>query len=1386
MDSTSVPCLTLLGPSISLAAKRQQLLEQVQDVVPEVTRVDGVFLHLVLAQSDAALATLRDSASAPRSRLDELLDYGDYVALTGTCDAVQAALNGTSVPGKDVLFVLPRAGNTTPWSSKATDISHICGMDETVARLERGMAYVLDVSAPLSDEALARAESFLHDRMTQTISRNTPETSAPELFGTSEPGELRTIELLSSSTDTNWEAAHARLEAANMEFGLALAPDEINYLVDAFVRGQGDEAPLRRNPTDVELFMFAQVNSEHCRHKIFNATWTIDHAVQPQSLFSMIRHTHKTTPQHTISAYSDNAAVLDGSEGLRFLPAPDTLALDDGSTLSHVYVGRREPIPILAKVETHNHPTAISPYPGAATGSGGEIRDEGAVGRGSKPKAGLAGFMTSNLHLPGAPMPWEEDVGYPMHVASSLEIMRDAPIGAAAFNNEFGRPALTGFWRTLCERVPTDTDRLELRGYHKPIMLAGGLGNVRPPYTFKGEIKPGDALLVMGGPGYLIGLGGGTSSSVAGGGSERSTLDFVSVSRENPEMQRRCQEVIDACCSAAVNPIESIHDVGAGGLSNALPEIVHDAGLGARFELRDVPVGNTSLSPLAIWCNESQERYVLAVRPENLDAFRAVAARERCPIAVVGYATEEPRLVLTDRLRNETCIDLPMSTLFGKPPKMERSATHAERRVVPFDAQLQSYLPAAAAEARLGEAIDRVLHLPSVGSKAFLITIGDRSVTGLVARDQMVGPYQVPVADVAVTRTSYSFDDSAPGEAMACGERTPLSLLSGAASARMAVAESLTNLAAAYVESLEHVKLSANWMCSAGYEHDGAALYDAVQAIGLDLCPKLGVSIPVGKDSMSMGMSWLPGQGQERRTVTAPLSPIITAFAPTVDVSQTWTPELKRLDAPSALVLIDLARGQQRLGGSALAQVFRQLGDAAPDVEDAALLKSFFNAMSMLKQLSAGMRRAEPLVHAYHDRSDGGLFTAIAEMAFAGRVGVDVDVSKLLRTTPVAALFNEELGAVLQVREADLPSLHSVLTTAGVPGDAVVVVGSIRQDETVRILAQGEELYVSTRAALQKAWAFTSFQMQSLRDNPECARQEYALIDEPAGVTALRYALTFDPASSALLDEGTIERPLASQPRVAILREQGVNGHVEMAWAFARAGFCSVDVHMSDLLSGNVSLQAFVGVAACGGFSYGDVLGSGRGWAHSILLHEGVRREFTEFFAREKTFALGVCNGCQMISTLGCAGLIEGAEHWPRFSPNESGRYEARFTEVVIGESNSIFFRGMENSCLPVAVAHAEGRAAFPTPQDAEKLAAQGGVALRYADHRYPLNPNGSTANVAGVSAAHGRVLVLMPHPERCVATPSLSWAPERESIAWGGRSPWFRLFENAYAFVSS
>lgn len=1382
--ATSLPCLPLLGPSTCLQAKRQQLLEEVRAVAPQVTSLDGVFVHVVLATSPDALATLRDQHSEARRHLDELLNYGDHITYDGTLDVVRASLaGGASAADALVFYVLPRANNTTPWSTKATNIMHISGLAPIVDRIERGMAYVLRLHAPLGEAERERAFALVHDRMTQWVTTEAPQTHAPLLFHSGEPGALRTVELLASPTDTDWEAAHARLEEANVKYGLALAGDEINYLVDAFLRGKNGIAPLRRNPTDVELFMFGQVNSEHCRHKIFNANWTIDGEAMPQTLFGMIRNTHKVTPQHTISAYSDNAAVFDGPEAVRFLAQPGATDLGDGTALANVYVGVREPMPFLGKVETHNHPTAISSYPGAATGSGGEIRDEGAVGRGSKPKAGLVGFMTSNLLLPGdGRQPWEEDFGRPMHVASPLQIMTDGPLGATAFNNEFGRPGILGFFRTFCERVPT-ADGSEIRGYHKPIMLAGGVGNVRPAYTFKGEIQPGDVLVVLGGPGYLIGLGGGSSSSMATGGtSNRASLDFASVSRENPEMQRRCQQVIDACCTAAVNPIESIHDVGAGGLSNAFPEIVHDAGLGGTFELRDIPLGNTSMNPMEIWCNESQERYVLAVRPANLDAFRAIAERERCPYAVCGHATTEQRLVLTDRLRGTTCIDLPMETLFGKTPKIDRSSTHAPRAAVPLDSSLAAALPQLDARARLAEATRRVLHLPAVASKGFLVTIGDRNVTGLVTREPMVGPYQVPVADVAVTRTTYSLDDAAPGEAMAIGERTPLALLSGAACARMAIGEALTNLAAAHVEALDRVKLSANWMCAAGHPHDGAVLYDAVQAIGLDLCPKLGLAIPVGKDSMSMGMSWTHEDGT-RRDVTAPLSPIISAFAPVVRVDATWTPQLQRTDQPSVLVLVDLALGKQRLGGSALAQVFRQVGAEAPDVESTELLADFFHAMALLKQLHAGKRDVPPLVHAYHDRSDGGLWTAVLEMAFAARVGVDVDVTPLVRTDAMAALFNEELGAVLQVREGDLGSLRTVLSSCNVPASAVHTIGRVRDDETITVRARGELLLEDSRAALQRAWAETSFRMQARRDNPVLAQEEYDLLDEPAGgAAALSYELTYSPADPIVPD--TLERPLASQPRVAILREEGVNGHVEMAFAFARAGFCAVDVTTTDLLERRVSLDAFAGVAACGGFSFGDVLGAGRGWAQSILYAPHVRDAFAAFFARPKTFAFGVCNGCQMLSCLGRAGLIPGAERWPSFEPNVSGRYECRTVTVEVPASDSVLLRGMAGSRLAVPVAHGEGRASFHAHGDLEHAQTSHAIALRYTDARFPLNPNGSTDNIAALTAADGRVLIMMPHPERATTTQSLSWTPP-DAHKWLGRGPWFRLFENARSFVA-
>ncbi|PKI83551.1 phosphoribosylformylglycinamidine synthase [Malassezia vespertilionis] len=1382
-DKVPVHCTTLLGPSVSLGAKRKQLLELIQIQVPKVTSVDGIFLHLVVAQTPAALAELKDPSSATRKKLDTLLDYGDHIELSDTRRIVGEAVQGKPDTTAFVLFVEPRPGNFTPWSSKATNIARICGMGDKVKRLERAVAIDLNLSSPLSDNELEQVKDVLHDRMTQTVAMTPTSERYEALFYAGEPGTLRTVDFAADAADEHsWDTARARLEDANVKFGLALAPDEIEYLVDAFVRGTEKDAPLNRNPTDVELFMFAQVNSEHCRHKIFNADWTLDGKIMPHTLFDMIRNTHKKTPAHTLSAYSDNAAVLEGSRGIRFGANPDALDVGENVCLRNVFVGLQEDLPILAKVETHNHPTAISPYPGAATGSGGEIRDEGAVGRGSKPKAGLAGFMTSNLHIPGALQPWERDVGQPFHIASPLSIMLQAPIGAANFNNEFGRPALTGFWRTFCQRVPTEHGD-ELRGYHKPIMLAGGLGNVRPKYIHKGQIQPGDALLVLGGPGYLIGLGGGTSSSIAGGGSDRALLDFVSVSRENPEMQRRCQEVIDACCTGDENPIVSIHDVGAGGLSNALPEIVHDAGLGATCEIRDVPLGNSSLSPLAIWCNESQERYVLAVHPHNLEAFRAIAERERCPFGVVGHATKEPVLVVTDRHTNSVPIDLPMSTLFGKVPKIKQASTHVKRNLVPIDCSLQSYVRGDD-RARLTDAIDRVLHLPSVASKSFLITIGDRCVTGLVARDQMVGPWQVPVADVAVTRSEPGFEVKS-GEAMATGERTPLSLLSGAASARMAVGESLTNLAAACIETLDQVKLSANWMCSAGYEHDGAVLYDAVQAIGLGLCPALNLSIPVGKDSMSMGLSWT--QDGERRQVTAPVSPIITAFAPVKDVSNVWTPELRQLPKKSVLLFIDLANGKQRLGGSALAQVYEQLGSEAPDVEDADLLRAFFHSMSTLKELQIGKRDVPGLVHAYHDRSDGGLLATVLEMAFAGRVGVTMDISALHKpgTHPTAALFNEELGAVLQVQESDMRAIQMLLSTFGVPVSALHVIGTVHAhpDDTVRIVSHGATLYENSRAALQQAWAGVSYKMQSLRDNPELSKEEYALIQEqPGGKATLHYDLTFTPGDNVL--PLALERPRFSQPRVAILREEGVNGQTEMAYAFARAGFCTIDVHMTDLLSGRVHLDAFVGFAAAGGFSYGDVLGAGRGWANSILFSDKIRAEFEAFFQRPKTFALGVCNGCQMLSVLAREGLCSGAgRHLPKFSPNESGRFEARFTQVEISPSKCIFFQGMQGSTMPIPVAHGDGRTTFDSEAAYQQCERDGLVAMRYTDKHYPLNPNGSTGNIAAITALDGRVLMVMPHPERAIASEALSWAPS-EAHKWNGHAPWFRMFENARKFV--
>ncbi|KAH7913276.1 CobB/CobQ-like glutamine amidotransferase domain-containing protein [Hygrophoropsis aurantiaca] len=1348
--------LVLPGSSALSVSKRQTLLSKAQEICVDIASIDAVYIHLIKCASESAQNDLIDPSSAFNKSLARLLQYGDDIKLPETSSTLQK--------GENVLYVAPRAGSISPWSSKATDIAAICNLKQHVERLERGLAFVIQTEENrlLTDEEVTLLSPLVHDRMTQTVQRSLPQEDA--VFKKQAPSPLRIVELQNHGEAVDAVGAKERLTVANKTLGLALASDEIDYLVDAFVSGA---SPISRNPTDAELFMFAQVNSEHCRHKIFNASWTVDDIPLEKSLFQMIRNTEKISSTGTISAYSDNAAVLEGSLAPRF-----------GVVGGNSYQSAVEDMPILIKVETHNHPTAVSPYPGAATGSGGEIRDEGAVGRGSKPKAGLSGFSVSNLLIPGYEQPWETDFGRPSHIASALEIMIDGPLGASAFNNEFGRPALTGYFRTFSESVPTSEDgKKEIRGYHKPIMIAGGYGNVRPQFALKSRITPGAKIVVLGGPGLLIGLGGGAASSQASGASS-AELDFASVQRDNAEMQRRCQQVIDACVSLGdENPVQSIHDVGAGGLSNALPELVHDSGLGAQFEIRDVLVADSSMSPMEIWCNESQERYVLAIAPEKEGHFARIAKRERCPFSVVGVATQEEDLIVTDRLLSQDVIHLRMSTLFGKPPRVTRKDKTRKTSFNLLDTSLSTYLPNAhSVSERLSAAVHRVLRLPSVGSKSFLITIGDRSITGLVTRDQMVGPWQIPVADVAVTRSSYGFKVLS-GEAMAMGERTPLALLDPASSARMAIAEALTNLAAASVTSLARVKLSANWMCAAGKEGEGAGLYSAVKAVGEELCPELGIGIPVGKDSMSMSMKW------NNREVTAPLSLIVTAFSPVADVGATWTPQIRTdIDERTVLVFLDLADGKQRMGGSALAQVFKEIGSEVPDVENAATLKAFFIACQNIKKTDPG------LVLAYHDRSDGGLFTTLVEMCFAGRVGAEISLDALRSVQdPISALFNEELGAVVQVRDSDLAKLMSQFVETGFPSTSLHVIGRVNQgtdDQSFTVNHASTVLFASTRAELQEMWSETSFKMQMLRDSPISAQQEYALIKDDFN-KGLFYDLSFDYLPTPAYN-------ISQRPKVAILREQGVNGHVEMAWAFSAVGFDAIDVHMSDILNGDISLSDFRGIAACGGFSYGDVLGAGKGWAHSVLLNERARKEFAAFFANETTFTLAVCNGCQFLSHL--REIIPGAESWPDFKPNASERFEARVCMVEVTQSeairSSVFLRDMVGSKLPIALAHGEGRVSFASDEDHKSLESSGLVALRYVDSQgapteiYPLNPNGSPGGITGVQTPDGRVLALMPHPERVVALESCSWYPPGFADLWEGSSPWFRLFQSVRAWV--
>ncbi|KIM75686.1 hypothetical protein PILCRDRAFT_826988 [Piloderma croceum F 1598] len=1360
--------LVLPGSSLFSASKRETLLKDIQTSCPKVCSVDAIYIHLVHCASKPAETELSNLASPSRQSLDRLLDYGNDNKLPGT---IEAAMNG-----HNVVYVLPRSGSISPWSSKATDIASICNLGDQVRRLERGYTFVFTTvdKTNLTRNDVDTFAHLIHDRMTQAIQLSYPQEDV--VFTHRDPSPLRTINLIDGNPYIS--SARDKLIKANKDLGLALASDEIDYLVDAFVSGS---SPINRNPTDAELFMFAQVNSEHCRHKIFNASWTIDGSPRDPSLFGMIRNTEKISGLGTISAYSDNAAVLEGHSAPRFgvsTASPN----HPNPNLSNLYQSHDEDMHILVKVETHNHPTAVSPYPGAATGSGGEIRDEGAVGRGSKPKAGLSGFTVSNLLIPGFEQPWESDFGRPKHIASALDIMIEGPLGASAFNNEFGRPALTGYFRTFAESVPVagDCEKREIRGYHKPIMIAGGYGNVRPQFAKKISITSGAKIIVLGGPGMLIGLGGGAASSQVSGASS-AELDFASVQRDNAEMQRRCQQVINACVDLGEgSPIQSIHDVGAGGLSNALPELVHDSGLGATFEIRDVLTADSSLSPMEIWCNESQERYVLAIDPGLQEEFEAIATRERCPFSVVGVATKEEELIVTDRLFSQDVIRLKMSTLFGKPPRMSRNDNTRAIGHVSFDTSLSKYLPSAdTLSDRLLLAANRVLRLPSVGSKAFLITIGDRSITGLVTRDQMVGPWQVPVADVAVTRSSYGFD-VIHGEAMAMGERTPIALLNSAASARMAIAESLTNLAAAYVGDLSRVKLSANWMCAASKAGEGAALYEAVKAVGMELCPALGVGIPVGKDSMSMSMKWK--EGNEQREVSSPLSLVVTSFAAVEDIRATWTPQLRTdIGEPTVLVFFDLADGNERMGGSALAQVFNEIGSEAPDVHEASILKAFFDGCQDVRKNHPG------LVLAYHDRSDGGLFTTLAEMCFAGKVGAEISLDALHSLQdPISTLFNEELGGVMQIRRAQLSHLMSVFVNTGFPSTSIHAIGRVNEDpanQTFRIIYHSASIFSSTRQDLQQAWAETSYKMQCIRDDPNAAREEFDLIKDESH-RGLFFDLTFQYSPS---------RSLFRRPKVAILREQGVNGQVEMAWAFTAAGFDAVDVHMSDVLCGRTSLKDFRGLAACGGFSYGDVLGAGKGWAHSVLLNETGRREFVEFFERSDTFTLAVCNGCQFVSQL--RGIIPGAQDWPEFKPNRSERFEARVSmvEIVDGEvtRSSVFLKDMAGSKLPVAVAHGEGRAHFANDDHRRSLELQGLLAVRYLDscgqptELYPLNPNGSPEGITGVQTPDGRVLALMPHPERVAALECNSWYPCSMVDSWKGSGPWFRMFQNSRRWVN-
>ena len=1282
----------LHGQSALSAFRLEKLVERLRVRVPEITGLDARFCYFL----DMDAAPDADAAK----RLDELLLSGEP---------------HHELPlGAQPITTVPRPGTISPWSSKATDILVGCGLD-TVHRIERGMTYALSGAVTLSPAELEAAAAPLFDRMTEVVLLDLADGA--RLFAEHTPAPLTRVALRSEGPQA--------LVRANSELGLALSDEEIDYLVEQY-RG------LDRDPTDVELMMFAQANSEHCRHKIFRANWIIDGEQRDEQLFGMIKSTTAASGEGVISAYSDNAAVIEGHSGSRLMMEPET----------RTFAYRDEPIHILMKVETHNHPTAISPFPGAATGSGGEIRDEGATGLGATPKAGLTGFSVSHLRIPDFPQPWEQPFGHPDRMASPLEIMLDGPIGGAAFNNEFGRPNLLGYFRSYETAVP-GLPTGEIRGYHKPIMIAGGVGNVRAEHALKQDVPAGAAIVVIGGPAMLIGLGGGAASSLASGSSSED-LDFASVQRGNPEMQRRAQEVIDHCWAMGDdNPILLIHDVGAGGLSNAVPEAVDHSKLGARIELRDVPNAEPGLSPMAIWCNEAQERYVLIVAADRVAEFQKICARERCPEAVIGHLTDDEQLVVSDRDFDNEAVDIPMQLLLGNAPTMLRDVQTLERPQPDLDLD----------GIHLDEAVFRVLRFPAVAAKSFLIHIGDRTVGGLSVRDQLVGPWQVPVSDVAITSSSF---EGQAGEAMAMGERTPLASTNAPASGRMAVGEAVTNIAAASIGSLDKIRLSANWMAAAGHPGEDANLFNTVRAVGHELCRELGIAIPVGKDSLSMRAHWADDEGQY--DVVAPVSLIVSAFAPVTDVRRHLTPQLQRIDGPSQLLLVDLAEGACRLGGSCLAQSYNLAGGREPDLDDPARLAGFFAAIQTLL--------AEGRLLAYHDRSDGGLLAAVAEMMFAGRLGVSLTVAGS-DSDVLAQLFNEELGALLQVANADLPEVERVLERHGL---GWVEAGKVVAADELTVYRDDEVILRADRVELQRAWSETSYRMQALRDNPRTAREEFDAIldrDDPG----LNCRLTFDPNNAPAALSG-------AKPRVAVLREQGVNSQFEMAAAFMRAGFDAGDVHMTDLLERRESLADYQVIVACGGFSYGDVLGAGGGWAKSILYNPVLRDEFAAFFERQDSLSLGVCNGCQMMSHL--KSLIPGAEHWPRFLRNRSEQFEARLSLVEISGSPSVFLRDMDGCRMPIATSHGEGRATFANT--AQRELADALIAVRYIDNRgevakaYPANPNGSVDGICGLTTGDGRSTIIMPHPERVARTVQNSWHPDD----WGENGPWMQMFYNA------